>query len=166
MGSVSTIGAFLDNFSELLQERQGLQGVAVFTAPIADAALLGPEHIVLGVEPIDDEYQYLTGTPQQRIDELYQVDCYCISAGAIPPTKTEPEVIKIVRDRTLAILEEIYDQLRESNTTTLVTEGELGVGDARIIRLKMTQTINDEPFARICELRFTIRVKATFIPAN
>jgi hypothetical protein len=166
MGSVSTMGAFLDHLAELLQGRSGLRGVAVFTAPVADVALLGAEHIVLAVEPIDDEYQYIVGTPEQRIEELYPVECYCISAGAIPPTRTEADAIKIVRDRTLAILEEVYDQLRESNTSTAVTEEALGVRDARITRLKMTQTINDEPFARICEIRFTIRVKATFTPAD
>ena len=166
MGDVSTIGAFLDKLAGLLQDRQGLRGVAVYTAQVADPALLGAEHIVLAVEPIDDEYQYLVGTPQQRIDERYQVDCYCISAAAIPPTKTEADTIKTARDRTLAILKEVYDQLRESNVTTVVTEGALGVNDARITRLKMTQAINDEPFARICEVRFTIRVKATFTPAD
>lgn len=165
MGNVSTIGTFLDNLSELLQERSGLQGVGVYTAPIADPVLLGPEHFVLGVEPIDDTYEYLIGTPQQQISEQYPIEGYCISASAIPPAKTETEVIKIVRDRTLELLAELYDQLRESNTTTAVTQEQLGVDDARIVRIKMTQTINDEPFARICEIRFTIRVKAKFTPA-
>jgi hypothetical protein len=165
MGSVSTIGTFLDSLATLLKARQGLAGVAVYTAPVADVSLLGAEHIVIGVEPIDDDYQYLVGTPMQHIDEQYPIEGYCISAAAIPPTKTEADAIKTVRDRALAILEQVYDQLRTSNETTAITEGALGVQDARITRLRMTQTINDEPFARICEIRFTIRVRATFTPA-
>jgi hypothetical protein len=164
------MGDFLDKLDARLSLRAGLEKVGILTAGTANLQNLGPEHMVFAYDDVHNEYAYKIGTPMSRIQEEYNVPGYIWVARPIPPTSNEKAAAKAARDRASEIFRELLDELNFCNTPNGVlnatehTIDTLGVNDARLMTLIMRQAINDEPFARICELRFTIRVRADFEP--
>jgi hypothetical protein len=162
MGALTTLNVFLNNLEDLLSAAFLSQGVNVLTAPVADPALLGPEHIVFAFDDVTDNYSYKIGTPMQRVSEEYLIPGYCVSLQDI--VRDERVAYREARRRACEIFTEIINQLSAANVDKPTTQAILGVDDARITQVKMLQTINDEPFARVCQIHFVVRVQADFVP--
>lgn len=156
MSTASTVGTFLDNLVTLLGVRAGLSGVALYSAAIDDLSV-GQEGIVFAVESQSTEYEYPT-VPAVQAWETYNVEgrLWIVKPGA------GEAAIKTARDRALALLEEVHDQLA-SYTTTAACLAALGVDDARITAWTLEQYPGDG--YRDCRIAFTIAVHARFTPA-
>lgn len=156
MASVTSVGTFLDKFRDALASRAGLSGVNIYTAPV-DYVSLGPESILFAFEAASSDYEYYF--PPRQVDETYQVK------GGIWIVKTGAgeSVIKEARDRALALLEEVQDQLAVSSATTALSLAALGVDDARITSWTIEQYAIDG--GRDCRVSFTVECRAKFTPA-
>lgn len=161
MGSVSTVAAFLDALRAALIVRAGLAGVNVYSGPVS-LEDMGEESIILGAPgAIEGEYKYIVGTPQDRVDESYTIP------GGIWIVKTGggETRIKAARDRALALLEEIHDQLA-GYTSRVDRAAALGADRAFITGWEMEQFIGPEgEKARDCRIKFTITCNGSFTPA-
>jgi hypothetical protein len=157
MGSVTTVGTFLDTLRTQLTARGGLAGVAVFTGPV-DNLSIGKEAVVFSVEETSTRYEYRT-VPMAEVTEEYNVEgrIWIVKAGA------GETVIKAARDRALAILEQVADELAAHNATTAATVAALGVDDARIDGWSLSQLVIDG--GRDCRISFNVRVRAKFTPS-
>ena len=135
-----TIGLFKDQLATSLRARPNLSGVTVYDAeePTEDVAR---EHIVLGDWSETDEY--LTLGPSYN--EEYDV------TGRIFTKK--PESAKAARDRAIAIMKEIKDQLDDDHTVNAK------VFDARFSGYTAEEGIWSDQ-GRTCELTFTLHVEA------
>jgi len=157
MGSVTTVGTFLDTLRTKLLARPGMAGVAVYTGPV-DELSIGEEAIVFAVEEMSATFTYRT-LPKIEVFETYPVEgrIWIVKPGA------GETVIKATRDRALALLEQVVDELATDNTSTAATVSALGINDARITSWSLTQVAIDG--GRDCRLAFTIDCEATVTPA-
>jgi hypothetical protein len=156
MGAVSTVGTLLDTFRTKLVARTGLAGVAVHTGAV-DEISIGTEAIVFAVEDTKVDYRYRT-LPHLEVFEEYVIEgrIWIVKAGG------GETVIKSARDRALAILEEVADELATDNTSTATTVSALGVNDARLTGWTLSQYPIDG--GRDCRIAFNVDVSATFTP--
>lgn len=161
MGSVTTAAAFLDGLRAALIVRVGLAGVNVYTGPVS-LEDMGEESIILGAPGmISNEYTYGVGTPQDRVDEAYRIPggIWVVRAGG---GETR---IKAVRDRALALLEQVHDQLA-SYTSRVDRAAALGADRAFIDSWEMGQFIGPEgERSRDCRIKFTIACSGSFTPS-
>ena len=161
MGAVTTVGAFLDGLRAALVVRAGLVGVNVYSGPVSIDDL-GVESIILGAPgDISATYEYNIGTPRDRVDEEYTIPCgiwIVVHGGG----ETR---IKAARDRALALIDEVHDQLA-SYTNRVDRSAAIGADRAFITSWDMEQMIGFEgSSARDCRIRFTITCNASFTPA-
>ena len=154
-GTVTTLPAFLDAFSTMLRDRSGLDGVNVFTGPVADPAELGLEYILLAPTEVDVTYLYDVGTPMQSVEESYTVPGQLLGVVA----GTGEGSIAAARDRGFALLDEVHRALRTSDTA------DKSVWDCRLASYKAAQYIFDNA-RRCCSIDFSIHVQALFTPAT
>lgn len=157
MGSVTTVGTFLDNLRTNLTALGGMSGVAVYTGAV-DHLSIGEEAIVFAVTTTEASFAYRT-LPHAEVFETYPVEgrIWIVKAGS------GETVIKAARDRALALLELVADELAAHNTPTTATQAAFGVDDARIRSWTLEQLVIDG--GRDCRVGFTIDVTATFTPA-
>ena len=135
-----TAGAFKDQLATSLRARGALAGVTVYDAE-TNTEGVAREHIVLGDWSSDDEYL----TQGTSYNETYDV------TGRI--FTKEPESAKAARDRALALLTEVKDQLGDDHTVSAV------VFDAYFSGYTAEEGIWSDQ-GRTCELSFTIHVEA------
>ena len=161
MGSVTTIGTFLDAFRMALTERAGLANVNIYTAYVSDEDM-GAESIVLSWGDPEADYDYTVGTAQDKVGEEFEVPCriWVTRHGAAESD------IKAARDRALALIEEVHDQLAVAYTNRVDRSSALGVDTAFIDNWRLEQRMGGSgDVGRDCRLFFTIRCKARFTPA-
>ena len=156
MGAVTTVGTLLTNLRTVLIARNGLSGVAVYTGPVDDLSA-GQEAIIFTVVPMTAAYRYST-LPGREVFEDYPIEgrIWVCTAGS------GETIIAAARDRALAILEQVHDEL-DSYVGTAACVAALGVDDARISGWSLEQLVGDG--YRDCRLTFTVAVKARFTPA-
>ena len=152
-GTVTTLPLFLDTFSAMLRDRNGLDGVSIFTGLIVDQAQLGLEYILLAPEEVDVTYLYDIGTPMQTVEEVYSVPGQLL--GVVDGTGEG--AIAAARDRGFALLDEVHRALRVSDTA------DDSVWDCRLASYKAAQLIFDNA-RRCCSIDFSIHVQAIFTP--
>lgn len=157
MGSVTTVGTFLDNLVTQLGAVAGMSGIPVYTGPVDDLSI-GQEAVVFAVEAESVDYSYRT-LPKVEVFEEYAVSgrIWIVKPGA------GEAAIKAARDRALDLLELVADELAAHNSPTTATQAAFGVDDARITSWTIEQYALDG--GRDCRIAFTVSVKAVFTPA-
>jgi hypothetical protein len=157
MGAVTTVGTFLDALVTQLTGVAGLSGVAIYTGPV-DHLSIGDEAICFAVDPVECDWRYRT-LPHVEVFETYRVKgrIWIVKAGG------GETIIKAARDRALALLEYVVDELAAHNTSRVATYAAFTVGDCRISALTLEQFVVDG--GRDCRLTFTVDAEATFVPA-
>ena len=135
-----TAGAFKDALQTQLEARGGLSGVTIHDAE-TNTEDLKREHVVLGDWTGTDDYLTLGTT----YDETYIVDGRVIVRA--------PDSAKAARDRAIAILKEVKDQLITDPTVNAT------VFEARFSGYSGTEDIWQDQ-GRTCECEFTIDVEA------
>ena len=153
-GVVTTLPNFLDTFAVMLGDRPGLDGVNIFTGPLADQAQLGLEYILLAAKEVDVAYLYDIGTPMKIVDEAYDVPGQLLGVAI----GSGEEAIAAARDRGFALLDEVHRALRVSDTA------DDSVWDCRLASYKAAQYIFDQS-RRCCSIDFKVHVEARFTPA-
>ena len=138
-----TIGTILDALRTQLDARGGLSGVTVSTGPTGDPP---PESIEFSDVEIDDDY-FGMGNPPSKLAT------YTISGQVFVrrPGKGE-DAIKLARDRAVAIIEEVRDEVT----------GDITVGastlHAKFSTASMRQGVTDPP-SRTCAFDFTVEIE-------
>ena len=152
--SATTVPAFLDALAAVLSARAGLSGVNVYTCPVAPENL-GKEAIELGEEvSVEKEPASMSS---RDLTETYTV------SGSIlvysPIASTINVAAKACRDRALAILEEVSDELADDQTVdgTVLSAG--------ISSQTWRQGLAPEgQLGRLCQVEFGMTVEAHVTP--
>jgi hypothetical protein len=156
MGAVSTVPAFLEALRDALTSQTSLSGVNVYTAPVDDLSM-GEKSIVLCVEPVQADYEYLT-MPRTQVTESYEVlgVIWSWAAGG------GEDAIETAREDAYAVLEGVHDYVA-GLVGKAETQGALGVDHVKVIGHRLEQGAGDA--ARLCKLTFTLAADAYFSPA-
>ena len=138
-----TIATVLDQFKVQLDARGGLSGVTVTTGPTGDPP---PESIEFSDVDITDEY-FGMGNPPSKLAT------YTISGQVFVrrPGKGEA-AIKLARDRAVAIVEEVRDEVTGNITVGAATL------HASFSTASMRQGVTD-PASRTCTFDFTVEIE-------
>lgn len=159
MGEVTTLGGFLDGLVLALSARAGLDGVNVYSARVSPEDE-GEEAVIIGDEAIELTFDRLTA-PKHQVFESYEVPCRVL----IQKSGGGETTIKAARDRALAILEEVVDELDSSATDSITAYAALGVRKARVTGGRLRQGVEPASGERVCAVEFSVEVAAEFLPA-
>jgi hypothetical protein len=158
--AATTLGPFIDALVAALQVRPGLARVNIFGCPV-DPEDLGSEGIEFAEEvSIEQAPAAMMSTAKE---ESYAVSgSILVAAAAAPlssPVATVNGAAKVARDRCLAIVEEVTDELATNDTMSAT------VRDAQIVSMDVHQAMAPEAqLGRICWAEFVIAVKARVTP--
>lgn len=158
--SATAFNGFIDALVAALQARAGLAGVRVFSAP-ADPSDVGEEAIILA--PETSVIQSPAAMSSTHITEEFTVKglilCYAAQAPGADPVSTVNAAAKVARDRAIAILEEVTDELAGDMTVSG------SVLAASISELDIKQGPGaEEQLGRVCSVEFSIAAEAHTTP--
>ena len=150
--STCTLPAFLDATYTALHNRAGLASVNVFTCPV-DPAQLGKEAIELA-----DSVEVTQARASLGSDDLEE--SYDVKGSVLVFAQgTSNAAAKVARDRALAILEEVTDEIAGNETMTST------VRDVTITGQTWTQGYAPEgQLGRFCRVEFTLACEAHVTP--
>jgi len=159
--SATVAGTFLDATAVQLAARAGLAGVRIFTCPVLPEDL-GKEAIELGEEiPIQRE---IASMGSSDVEESFTVTGSILVAKSFAKATTLQATInaaaKAARDRALAILEEVTDELATNDTMATGTPAVGTVRDVQMGEFTIRQAMAPEgQLGRVCWVEFTLEVQ-------
>lgn len=156
----STLPAFLDALVAALQLRVGLAGVNIYSCPV-DPADLGKEGLEFAEDVSIEQARASMGS--RDMEESYTVNGSLLVAAPIAAKGAKVASInaaaKVARDRAMAILSEITDELADNDAMSAT------VRDVSMASLEVHQGMGGETqLGRVAWVEFTMKVESRVSP--